>query len=56
MISNSFEEQIITQLSYGRKTWTEIEQTVKMSSKTLGRKLIKLMEEGTIERLSLIHI
>ena len=50
-----FEEQIITQLSNGRKTWTKLDQTVKMSTKTLNQKLIKLMEEGTIERYGVVE-
>jgi len=48
MEQNPKEKEIITQLDIGRKTWTELEQNLTMSSKTLYKTLMKLMEKGTV--------
>ena len=48
MEKNIKEKEIITQLRSNRKTWTELEENVKMSTKTLNKTLMKLMDEGKV--------
>ena len=55
MKRNPKEKEIITQLSNGRKKWTELLQNVKMSKETFYLKLMKLMEEGTIEKYGTVE-
>jgi DNA-binding HxlR family transcriptional regulator len=48
MDQNPNEKEIIAQLNSGRKTWTELQQNVKMSSRTLSKSLKKLMDDGLV--------
>jgi len=55
MEQNPKEKEILTELNTGHKTWTELEQNLKMSTRTLNEKLMRLMEKrkvvkyGTVE-------
>ena len=52
---NPKEKEIITQLTTGRKTWTGLFQSVRMGKETLFLKLMKLMEEGIIEKYGVVE-
>ena len=52
---NPKEKEIITQLTKGRKTWTKLYHSVKMARETLSLKLMKLMEEGIIEKYGVVE-
>jgi len=56
MKRNPKEKEIITQLSNGRKTWTELRQNVEMSRETLSLKLKKLMQEETVEKYGVVEV
>ena len=55
MENNDFEEQIITQLREGHKTWTDLDQNLEMSSRTLSKYLMKLIKKGIIEKYGAVE-
>lgn len=52
---DSMEKEIVSQLKRGCKTWTELEQNLKMSSRTLWKKLVALMEKGIVVKYGVVE-
>ena len=55
MKKNTKEKEIIAQLSAGRQTWTELEQRLAMSTRTLSKALVRLMEEGKVCKYGIVE-
>lgn len=55
MEQNPKKKEIIAQLRRGRKTWTELMQNVKMSSKTLYQNLIRLIDDGIVVKYGVVE-